>query len=183
MTRRSDFDDFIFGANCCKFYYLFITKKNRFLKIIIFEKSSKIYIFILKTQNWQQCQIQTWWPKTDFGFGFCDQILVTIRQNMNIWHFRPKFCRPVLSIARKQWLNVRWTLKVTTLSQMIFILSSTSIKFTTVLSLMNRHYAYRWVSSIFGFLICIRIILYVSEFLTTFVCLYLKLYATVYTGW
>ena len=34
----------------------------------------------------------------DFGFGFSDQKLVGIRQNPNRGHFRPKICRPVLSM-------------------------------------------------------------------------------------
>ena len=45
-------------------------------------------------QNWQQCKIQTRQPKTDFGFS--DQKLVGIRQNLNRWHFGPKICRPEL---------------------------------------------------------------------------------------
>ena len=61
-----------------------------------FEKNREISIIFppKKTQNWQQCKIQTTQQKTDFGFGFSDQKLVGIRQNPNIGHFRPKICRP-----------------------------------------------------------------------------------------
>ena len=95
-NRWTDFDYFF--ANCSKFYSLFILKKERLLKIINFEKSSKIYIFTLKTQNWQQCKIRTRQPKTDFGFEFSDQKLVGIRQNRSRGHFRPKICRPGLYV-------------------------------------------------------------------------------------
>ena len=90
-NRLPDFDDFF--ANCFKFHSLFILNKERFLKIMNFEKSSKKQIFPLK--NAKLTTVHNSDP--DFGFRFSDQKLVGIRQNLNRGHFIHKICRPVLS--------------------------------------------------------------------------------------